>query len=138
MAAPAAPIAAPRVLRVSAGALALAGLVAAGVAICVTAAAAPSGLIPSSWQGMPGWLRGPLPAVGDGLTGGEFSGLFVVMGACSLAARAARLAARQTGAFSVALPAAFLPAPPLLSSDVFGYIDWARLGVVHGLDPYAH
>jgi alpha-1,6-mannosyltransferase len=37
----------------------------------------------------------------------------------------------------VALHALFLLAPPLLSSDVFGYIDSARLGTLHGIDPYA-
>jgi hypothetical protein len=34
--------------------------------------------------------------------------------------------------------AAFALAPPLLSQDVFSYIDYARLGVVHGLNPYSH
>ena len=33
---------------------------------------------------------------------------------------------------------AALAAPPLLSADVFGYLDFARLGVLHGLDPYTH
>lgn len=28
--------------------------------------------------------------------------------------------------------------PVLLSHDVFSYVDYARLGVVHGLDPYVH
>jgi alpha-1,6-mannosyltransferase len=37
----------------------------------------------------------------------------------------------------VALHALFLLAPPLLSSDVFGYIDSARLGTLHGIDPYS-
>jgi alpha-1,6-mannosyltransferase len=32
--------------------------------------------------------------------------------------------------------AAFLLAPPMLSTDVFNYVDYARIGVVHGLDPY--
>ena len=32
----------------------------------------------------------------------------------------------------------FLLAPPLLSQDVFSYISYARLDVVHGLDPYTH
>ena len=32
----------------------------------------------------------------------------------------------------------FLLAPPLLSQDVFSYIAYARLDVVHGLDPYTH
>ncbi|MGB7587674.1 MAG: polyprenol phosphomannose-dependent alpha 1,6 mannosyltransferase MptB [Solirubrobacterales bacterium] len=33
---------------------------------------------------------------------------------------------------------AFAVAPPLLSHDVYSYIDYARLGVVHGLNPYVH
>jgi glycosyl transferase family 87 len=28
--------------------------------------------------------------------------------------------------------------PPLLSHDVYSYVDYARLGALHGLDPYAH
>ena len=34
--------------------------------------------------------------------------------------------------------AAFAVAPVLLSHDVYSYLDYARLGVVHGLDPYVH
>jgi alpha-1,6-mannosyltransferase len=37
----------------------------------------------------------------------------------------------------VALHALYLLAPPLASSDVFGYIDTARLGTLHGIDPYS-
>jgi alpha-1,6-mannosyltransferase len=33
---------------------------------------------------------------------------------------------------------AFALAPVLLSHDVYGYVDYARLGVVHGLDPYVY
>ncbi len=36
------------------------------------------------------------------------------------------------------LVAAFAVAPVLLSHDVYSYVDYARLGVVHGLDPYLH
>jgi hypothetical protein len=32
----------------------------------------------------------------------------------------------------------FAIAPVLLSHDVYSYLDYARLGVVHGLDPYVH
>jgi hypothetical protein len=32
----------------------------------------------------------------------------------------------------------FAVAPVLLSHDVYSYVDYARLGVVHGLDPYVH
>src|SRR4051812_9183874 len=131
-------IALPRTLAPRLGGLALGGLVACGLVICMRAAAAPSGLIPASWHGMPGWMAGPLPGVGEGLTGSDFSALFVVMCACYLAVLFVRLDARLIVAAVVALNVLFLLAPPLLSSDVFGYIDWARLGTLHGLDPYAH
>src|SRR3954465_8887087 len=141
MAAPsAARIALPRSLAPAPGGLALSGLVACGLLLGMRAAAAPSGLIPASWHGLPGWLRGPLPGVGDGLTGGVFSALFLAMCAAYLCALglARELAARAAVAAIVVLHVAFMLAPPLLSSDVFGYVDWARLGVLHGLDPYAH
>src|SRR4051794_21236269 len=131
-------IALPRSFAPAFASLALAGLVASGVLLCLHAAAAPSGLIPASWRGMPAWMSGPLPAVGSGLTASTFSALFIAMCACYLATLATPLDARLTVGAIVVLHAAFLLAPPLLSSDVFGYIDWARLGAVHGLDPYAH
>jgi hypothetical protein len=139
MAAPsAARIALPRSLARAPGAAALGVLVATGVLLCLRAAAARSGLIPASWHGLPGWMAGPLPGVGDGLSAGSFTALFVAMCACYLVALVAPLDARLTVSAIVVLHVAFLLAPPLLSSDIFGYIDWARLGALHGLDPYAH
>ena len=41
------------------------------------------------------------------------------------------------GTIAVAI-AGFAAAPVLLSHDVFSYVDYARLGAVHGLDPYVH
>jgi alpha-1,6-mannosyltransferase len=41
------------------------------------------------------------------------------------------------GAIAV-LAVGFALTPPLLSHDVYSYVDYARLGVVHGLDPYLH
>jgi hypothetical protein len=38
----------------------------------------------------------------------------------------------------VGLVAGFAVAPVLLSHDAYSYIDYARLGVVHGLDPYVY
>jgi alpha-1,6-mannosyltransferase len=38
----------------------------------------------------------------------------------------------------VVLVCGFAAAPVLLSHDVYSYVDYARLGVVHGLDPYVH
>jgi len=34
--------------------------------------------------------------------------------------------------------AVFAAVPPLLSQDVYSYVDYARLGVVHDLNPYVH
>jgi hypothetical protein len=53
-------------------------------------------------------------------------------------AAAPRLGRRVVwGAIAVAV-AGFAAAPVLLSHDVYSYVDYARLGVVHGLDPYVH
>ena len=38
----------------------------------------------------------------------------------------------------VAVIAGFAAAPVLLSHDVYSYLDYARLGVLHGLDPYLY
>jgi hypothetical protein len=45
---------------------------------------------------------------------------------------------RPTWAAIVALLAAFALAPVLLSHDAYSYVDYARLWVVHGLNPYVH
>ena len=51
---------------------------------------------------------------------------------------AAAGAAASSGRRSSSLVVAFACAPPLLSHDVYSYVDYARLGVLHGLDPYVH
>jgi hypothetical protein len=53
-------------------------------------------------------------------------------------AAAPRLGVRVVGALTVVLVLAFACAPVLLSHDVFSYVDYARLGVRHGLDPYVN
>jgi hypothetical protein len=51
---------------------------------------------------------------------------------------APRLGLRVVWGAIVVLVAAFAVAPVLLSHDVYSYVDYARLGVRHGLDPYVH
>jgi hypothetical protein len=51
-------------------------------------------------------------------------------------ARAPRLGRRVVWGLIVVFVAAFAVAPVLLSHDVWSYVDYARLGVRHGLDPY--
>ncbi len=51
---------------------------------------------------------------------------------------APRLGRRVVWGTIVVLVACFAVAPVLLSHDVYSYVDYARLGVRHGLDPYVH
>ncbi len=51
---------------------------------------------------------------------------------------APRLGRRAIWGAIVLLIALFALVPPLLSHDVNSYVDYARLGVRHGLDPYVH
>jgi hypothetical protein len=86
-----------------------------------------------------GWLLG---LYGEGLgvgPGAYYALLWVAFAAhlCVLFAAPA-LDRRLIRAASVALIVAFALAPPLLSQDVFSYIDYARLGVVGDLNPYTH
>jgi alpha-1,6-mannosyltransferase len=53
-------------------------------------------------------------------------------------AAAPRLDRRLLWAAIVAIVALFACLPPLLSHDVYSYVDYARLAVRHGLDPYVH
>jgi hypothetical protein len=52
--------------------------------------------------------------------------------------KAPRLGPRIVWGAIVVLVAAFAVAPVLLSHDVYSYVDYARLGARHGLDPYVH
>ncbi len=53
-------------------------------------------------------------------------------------AAAPRLGGRVVGALIVLAVIAFACTPVLLSHDVFSYVDYARLGVRHSLDPYVN
>jgi hypothetical protein len=53
-------------------------------------------------------------------------------------AAAPRLQRRLVWATILLVVGAFAVAPVLLSHDVYSYVDYARLGVRHGLDPYVH
>ena len=64
-----------------------------------------------------------------------WAGFAGYLGALALAPRLAR---RLVWSVIVLLVGAFAVAPVLLSHDVYSYVDYARLGVRHGLDPYVH
>jgi hypothetical protein len=52
--------------------------------------------------------------------------------------KAPRLGRRVVCGLILVLVTGFALAPVLLSHDVYSYVDYARLGVRHGLDPYVH
>ena len=88
----------------------------------------------------PSWAFGPLAGVLGGLTDPTFSGLLVVMvlGYLGVLCVADRLPGRWLIAVACGLITLFTLTSPLLSSDIFGYVAYARLGTLHGLNPYLH
>jgi alpha-1,6-mannosyltransferase len=91
-------------------------------------------------HGLPDSLRGPLHGLGLSISGTEFALLFIVFGLAYLGvvALADSVPVRLGIGVVVALHLIFVIAPPLLSSDIFNYVGYARLEVVHGLNPYVH
>jgi hypothetical protein len=120
------------------GSLALA--VVSGVTIALGAAEPHSPLIRTAAHVQPAWLHGPLAGLSVHITFAQFLLLEGAMGVGYLGvlAAGAEVNRRMVIGAIVVLHAAFLLAPPLLSGDMFSYIDYARLGAVHGIDPYVH
>lgn len=108
--------------------------------VAAGAAGAPTQYVPGRLGGWPAWLYGPLHSLGLGIGSSSFQALTLVMCgsyvAVLLAARA--LPGKAILATIVAVNVVLLLGPPLISQDVFGYLAFARLGVLHGLDPYTH
>ncbi len=122
------------------GAVGLVGVVTSVFLLAAGAASAPTFYVPGRSGGWPSWMAGPLEGLGLSLSSGSFQTLTLVMcagyAAVLLAARV--LSGRAIAVAIVAANAALLLGPPLISQDVFGYLAFARLGVLHGLDPYTH
>jgi branched-subunit amino acid transport protein AzlD len=122
-----------------AGVLALV-LVAATAEIVLDGAVGHSSLIPKSPQ-IAGWLGG----VGERL---GFRVFLIAVLASAGADRGPLLLAGRVGTLRVSKRAAIaligllhlilFVGPILLSTDVFSYIAYARMGVEHGLNPYLH
>jgi hypothetical protein len=121
-------------------ALALAGalaavMLAATIEIVLDGAVGHSPLIPKSPQ-IAGWLSG----IGERLGYRVFLiALLAYAGAYGgILLLARRLSFRWAIALTVALQLIVFAGPILISTDVFSYIAYGRMGVVHGIDPYIH
>jgi alpha-1,6-mannosyltransferase len=117
-------------------------LVAASAEIVLDGALGHSPLIPKS-PAIAGWLSG----IGERLGYRVFLIAILSMsgayGALLVLARRARarvpaISTRGALALLAALHAIVFIGPILLSTDVFSYIAYARMGVVHGINPYLH
>jgi hypothetical protein len=130
---------------VRAAAIAMAAIVLLSLFVVVIAANRPSLLSPTTHANYyPRWMAGPLGGLWPSLTGNGttlkylFSAAIVLMyGAYLLALRSApRLPTRWIVAAILAVHAVILLAPPLALTDVFNYINYGRMEVVHHLNPY--
>ncbi len=123
--------------RALAGQLGLFGLLLTGLVITLGAANTDS-LLPESVRPIPGWLAGPFGGSGLGLGVAPLIALLALMFACYavVAGSAHRLSSRMVLMTIAALYALVLLAPPLLSTDVFSYQAYARIGAMYGSNPY--
>jgi hypothetical protein len=127
------------------GALCLLAIVLCSAFVVLIAANRPSILAATTHTGyFPRWMAGPLGGLLPGLTRNSttlkylFSGAIVVMYASYLAGLAfvPRLRARWAIAAVLAVHAIFFLSPPLALTDIFNYVNYGRMEVVHNLNPY--
>ena len=126
--------------RRAVGTLALSGLVASGLLVAAGAAGQASSFVPARKGGDPSWLHEPLSSLHLGLgPEGVVLAIFAMWAfyAVTMAFSDAIPARRALGAI-VTLHLVFLLGPPLLSTDVFNYVEYGRLGVLHHLNPYTY
>jgi hypothetical protein len=120
-----------------AGPVGLVVVIIAGGFIAFDGSASGSGIIAGE-RHLPRGMGGPLRMLGDPLGRSTFLALLLVMAAGYALAIAggSKLSPRLAIAAVVVLHMLFVLTPPLLSTDVYSYLDYARLSVVHGLNPY--
>jgi alpha-1,6-mannosyltransferase len=119
------------------GLLGVAGLLLSTLLV-VLSAAHTNVFLPESVRPMPGWLAGPFGRLGFGLSsGGAITVLAVMFVSYALAVSAAgRISARIVLMCIAAVHALVLLGPPLLSTDIFSYQFYGRMGELYGASPY--
>ena len=133
--------------RVGAGALIV--LVACSLLFVVIAADRPSLFVATSHAGFfPGWMAGPLGGLWPGLTRNTTALRYVftsgmatmyvsyVLALAYVPSITERLRARWAIAAVVGVHAIFFLAPPMSLTDIFNYVNYGRMEVVHHLNPY--
>jgi alpha-1,6-mannosyltransferase len=121
------------------GVLGLAGLLALGLLISISAANTDS-LLPESVRPIPASLAGAFGTHGPDLHGAGVIAALSLMFVCYvLVVRAShQLSGRFVLMSIAALHALVLLAPPLFSTDIFSYQAYARMGALYGANPYLY
>jgi alpha-1,6-mannosyltransferase len=119
------------------GLVALAGVLVCGSLLSVAAAHTES-LLPETIRPVPRSLAGAFGGTGLNLhVGGAIAALSVMFVSYAVVVAAStRLSARSVLIAVAALHAVVLVGPPLVSTDVFSYQAYARLGSVYAYNPY--
>lgn len=129
-------------VRVVAGSAALAGAVALSAVLAVGAAGRERWFyVPGAVHGgFPDFVAGPLRLLHLPIAPSGGALLLIALALCYgvVLACARTLPLRRVVVAIVLAHVAFLLAPPLFSSDVFGYLAYARLDALHGFNPYTH
>jgi glycosyl transferase family 87 len=110
-------------------------LAVVGVATAVIGASAPGSLLTAGHA----LSTGVLPGVRlDPVTGRAAAILLVAGGYAAVLLGARGLSTRAAWIGVIVAHGLLLLGPVLFSTDVFDYVAYARLGALHGLDPYTH
>jgi hypothetical protein len=117
----------------------LGGLLLTGLVIALSAAHT-AVLLPRSLRPVPGWLTGAFGDIGLNIgLAGLIVALTLMFVSYALALWASGRLSRRAVLMSIAaLNALVLVAPPLMSTDLFSYIAYGRLGATYGINPYLH
>jgi hypothetical protein len=134
-----------RRVEVALGAGALVAIVACCALIVIAAADRPSVLAATTTQGyFPHWMAGPLGGLWSSLTRDTqglkylFTAPIVLMYVSYVVGLryVPRLPARWAIAAIVAVQAIMFLSPPLALTDIFNYVNYGRMEIVHHLNPY--
>jgi alpha-1,6-mannosyltransferase len=119
------------------GVAGLAGLLGTGLIIAIAAPGTQT-LLPESIRPVPASLAGAFASTGLNIhAGGAIAALALMFASyVAVVATADRLSGRMVLMSIAALHAFVLLAPPLISTDVFSYQAYARMGASYGANPY--
>ncbi len=122
------------------GPLGLFAVLMGSLLLAAGAASEPNPTVPAARGGLPGWLSGPLANLGlpVGKTGFQLLLIAIAVGYGLVLLSVRALSAKAVWLTIIAAHLALLAGPVLFSQDLFGYLSYARLGALHGLDPYTH